>query len=475
MTGVAAKPRIHASEEPGSAMEAILTPAASGADYAIGRPSDAARITPAQIITCCVGTFVPSLLLFLWGIDRYRELIFDETWYVPAARKLLETGEMLHQEHPPLGKLLIAGGMAIFGDNPFGWRVGAAIFGSLTLVAVFLWGIALFRNVPAALWVVAITLLDQVVYVQARVAMLDIFLIAFCTLALALFTFSYSERRRAASFGYALAMGASLGLAAACKWSGFFLLFGIGSAYLLLQILRGWGATFGEPRKTDFYSANSWTRMPLRQALAALVAAPLAAYFATYVPQMVHAGSLGEFIASHQRMYEIMSGNPGTHPYSSVWWQWPLELRPVWQLFHIDGDVASWSADNPAQAIVALANPFVLAIGEIAMGIVALRWLRRRDSDAMIIAIGFFAQWLPWLVNPKGLEFFYYYFPSVVCLGPAIGAVVFRGSECRPGLAAYVILAAAGATFIFFLPVLSAQFGVSPEAYSARIWLPTWR
>jgi dolichyl-phosphate-mannose-protein mannosyltransferase len=460
-------------------MEAISTPAPADADGSSARvqPSSAddARVAALRVLLCSVGLFIASLLLFVWGIDHYRELIFDETWYVPTARKLLETGEMLHQEHPPLGKLLIAGGIAIFGDNAFGWRIASAVFGSIALVAAFFWGLALFRNLAAGLWVAAITLFDQVVYVQARIAMLDIFLIAFCTLALAFFTFSYREKRQGAAFAYALVTGVSLGLAGACKWSGFFLLFGIVAAYLLIQILRGWGVSFRDPRDSDFYGANSWTRMRAPQAFAALILAPLAVYVATYVPQMIHAGSLYEFIASHQKMHEIMSGNPGTHPYSSTWWRWPLEMRPVWQLFHIDGEAASWGPDNPAQAIVALANPFVLALGEIAVCVVLGRWLRRRDSNAMIIAVGFFAQWLPWVVNPKGLEFSFYYFPSVVCLGPAIGALVLRGPANRPGLAAYALLAVAGATFVFFLPVLSAQFGVSPQAYSARIWLDTWR
>src|SRR5450432_3657387 len=147
--------------------------------------------------------FIGSLAFFLWGNESYRGLIFDESWWVPTARKWLEAGEMTHHEHPALGKLLIAAGMAAFADNPFGWRIMAAIFGSLTLGAMFLWALALFRNLPAALWIAAITLFDQVVYIQARIAMLDIFLMAFCALALALFTFSFKEPRQSRSFVYA--------------------------------------------------------------------------------------------------------------------------------------------------------------------------------------------------------------------------------------------------------------------------------
>ena len=51
--------------------------------------------------------FFGALALFRWGLDAAREVFLDDTWYVPAARALLKTGEMTRQEHPPLGELLI--------------------------------------------------------------------------------------------------------------------------------------------------------------------------------------------------------------------------------------------------------------------------------------------------------------------------------------------------------------------------------
>ena len=44
----------------------------------------------------------------------------------------------------------------------------------------------------------------------------------------------------------------------------------------------------------------------------------------------------------------------------------------------------------------------------------------RRARAPLIVAIAFFAEWLPWALNPKGLEFYYYFYPSIVCLGPAL-------------------------------------------------------
>lgn len=153
--------------------------------------------SPRNALLWGVVVFAVSLTVFLFGISAAKDIYFDETWYVPTAREWLKSGEILHQEHPPLGKIMIATGMAMFGDNPFGWRFMSAVFGALTVVGVMLWTLALLESIPAALWVAVVTVLDGVVFVQSRIAMLDIFLLAFTSFSLAFFTFSLRSRSQA--------------------------------------------------------------------------------------------------------------------------------------------------------------------------------------------------------------------------------------------------------------------------------------
>src|SRR6185369_2505220 len=60
---------------------------------------------------------------------------FDEINYIPAARAILAHSKPLNPEHPPLGKELIAAGLAIFGDRTLGWRMPSVLFGTLALFA----------------------------------------------------------------------------------------------------------------------------------------------------------------------------------------------------------------------------------------------------------------------------------------------------------------------------------------------------
>jgi dolichyl-phosphate-mannose--protein O-mannosyl transferase len=431
----------------------------------------------AALALSCAVVLLGSLGLFVWGLGAARDVYFDETWYVPTARGLIKSGAMMHQEHPPLGKLMIASGMRVFGDNPFGWRATSALFGSLTLVGVLIWSYALLRDLGQALWASAITLFDSIVYVQARIAMLDIFLMAFCAFALAFFTLSLKERKSPAkSLVYAMLMGVCLGLASACKLSGLFLLGGILAVRLLIGLLKLWRTRFEGVEETDFFAPDAWAALTPANTFLALVAAPLLVYFAAYLPQLVHEGSILEFFAAQRRMIAIMTGSSVTHPYSSLWLQWPTMTRPVWYLFHVASPHASaWSAQAPAQAIVALVNPLVFYSGEAAILVAAWCWIVRREVDAMIVTVGFFAQYLPWAINPKGLEFFYYYFPSLLCLGPALALLFFRGGSRLGSWLALGFLALAGLTFVFYLPVLSAQFPVGPSGFSERIWFDSWR
>jgi dolichyl-phosphate-mannose-protein mannosyltransferase len=419
--------------------------------------------------------FLVSLAAFAPGITGPSHIYFDETWYVPTAREWLASGILLHPEHPPLAKMLIAAGIKLFGDNPFGWRVMPLLFGAVTVTGVWLWTLALTADVALALFASAITLIDGVIFVQSRIAMLDIFLIGFCVLALAAFTAGENARRRGDALLWHLLAGWCLGLAAACKWSGWFLAFGLIALKLVVALFRHWRVRFETPTPQDFYDPQA-PAIGALGGVAAYLLAPFIAYFLCYAPQLIRAHSLYEFIATHENMIAIMTGSSSDHPYKSLWWTWPAMWRPVWYLFDAPPkDAGGWSETGKAAAVDGFPNPFVFFWGEAAILWTLYAGIIRRARAPLIVAIAFFAEWLPWALNPKGLEFYYYFYPSIVCLGPALALVA--GALKRPWRAAFVwgTLAAGLAMFLFFLPILVAGIGVGPAAFSARIWLPSWR
>ena len=144
-----------------------------------------------------------ALFLRLWKLGTPHEFLFDETYYAKDAWSLLHLGyarEYTNGEkanaailagnpdglwkdtasmavHPDLGKWLIALGEKAFGVDPFGWRVAAAVVGSLMIVVL----VRLVRRLTGStmLGVVAGLLLcfDGMQFVLSRIALLDLSLI----------------------------------------------------------------------------------------------------------------------------------------------------------------------------------------------------------------------------------------------------------------------------------------------------------
>src|SRR6186713_1206386 len=132
-------------------------------------------------------TLAVTLGFFLLCLVRLTVLTkpyFDEIHYLPAARAVLALSQPLNPEHPPLGKEIIALGIALFGDKPFGWRFLPVVFGTLGLFAAMraMWLASLARFATIACGVLLATAFP--LFVQSRIAMLDIFMASFVLLAL---------------------------------------------------------------------------------------------------------------------------------------------------------------------------------------------------------------------------------------------------------------------------------------------------
>ena len=135
-------------------------------------------LTTKRLILICVGLFLLSQILFLVNIQFPSGHNFDEFHYVPSAKQFLEMRENQNWEHPPLGKELMAVGIAsgATSRSAGGHEHG---FGTFTLIGMFFWALLLFDDLGIALWVALLTLVNSLLYVQARIGMLDTFMFGF--------------------------------------------------------------------------------------------------------------------------------------------------------------------------------------------------------------------------------------------------------------------------------------------------------
>jgi 4-amino-4-deoxy-L-arabinose transferase-like glycosyltransferase len=143
----------------------------------------------------------------------------DEVYYVPSAQTML-SGERCapyqdncNVEHPFLNKAFIAAGIAIFGNDTFGWRIINVIIGTFSIALLF--GVCWVTTKNARLSVYAAFLLafETLFFVHSSIAVIDVGAIFFGLLG---FFFYFAKLSWWKLNSIALA-GISLGLAALCK------------------------------------------------------------------------------------------------------------------------------------------------------------------------------------------------------------------------------------------------------------------
>jgi 4-amino-4-deoxy-L-arabinose transferase-like glycosyltransferase len=347
-----------------------------------------------------------SLALFLSGIGRPSGAIFDESKYVDPAKALLAGIHDTSPDGPPLGKLVLAGSIAIIGDSPFGWRVPSAIFGAITLVGVFLLANLLFDDCALVLATVVLTLLNNFLYIFSRTAMMDIFLVAFAVWGVLAFTAALklellgAKKRR----GLLAASGLLLGLACACKWNGVDELCVVAAIGGFLYL---WSGKSKNPEIVQ-YGVN------LREAgvgwfAAAFLLLPPLAYLATYWPycRMLHLPfSTHVVIAMNIYIWRFHLAVVGNPPIIIPWYRWPVYTHPLRPLSYL---VLNW---------------YIMWVG-LAAGIFCLRRFARSLPETLIVLL-YGANLLQWAVTPQKCLYYYYYFPAAMFLGMAIPATLNR-------------------------------------------------
>ncbi len=408
--------------------------------------------------------FLAAHLALLLGVTTPDKFYFDEVHYVPAARQMLEpapSAPQLNPMHPPLAKQLIALSILGFGDTPLGWRYPGVLFGALAVVAMYLCGLALFAAQGPAVASALLAFFNQMVFVQSRIAMLDIFALAFGLFAVA--SFLHGFRKPRPQLWFALT-GMACGLAAACKWSGLFVLATCIVIVAVIRLMQGWQTQFTDGNEDDWYRPEMWPDFRTKHFIACFVLIPVVVYFAPFV--VLHGWSLADLVEAQRR---IFGDNTTTaiagHTYMSAWPSWPFLVRPVWFLFDkIDEDRIA--------AIVLLGNPLVLWPALPALAVCLRDWIVTRRGEAFLILSFYAGPYLAWALLPRTLGFLYYYLPAATFASLALVYVLRRGNSPRWLLWAFV--AVAGAGFAAMLPISAAFVGTSMATFNRLMLFQNW-
>jgi dolichyl-phosphate-mannose--protein O-mannosyl transferase len=472
---------------------------------------------------------VLAALLRLIGVGHPHELAFDETYYVKDAWSLWTLGyegtwgegandafvtlqELPLSEkgafivHPPLGKWLIALGMAIGGpDDSSGWRLATAILGTASVLLVYAIARVLTGSTVAATIAGLLLAIDGLSIVMSRVALLDGILTFFgllgllCVLLDRRRTIPLLERRdpeRPDPFWgpilwrrpWLIAAGLALGAACSVKWSGAYALAGFGLYVVVTDALARRRAG------VVLWPSDAVLRQGPVSFLLVVVPA-FAVYLASWTGWFVTAGGYDRqsdpnpLIALwnyHQSMLGFHVGLNRGHPYASAAWEWPLLLRPtaVW----VGSDPAPCGTDHCIALISAVPNPLIwyggVAASVFLLVLLVRGWVRRQPVAPAVSVplVGLAATYVPWLLFPDRTIFQFYTVVMmpflVLALVQALRAVAGRpddplhrrqaGQRTVVVFLGFVVLVSA-----FFLPVWTGM-SVPFQFWLIHNWLPGW-
>ena len=413
-----------------------------------------------------------AALLRIPNLNRPREFVFDETYYAKDAFSLLKFGyERVFMDnanallisgdtkvfdaggeyvvHPPLGKWAIALGEAVFGMNPFGWRIVMALFGVLAVVLVHRIMLRLTSNPATAALAGLFMAIDGLAIVMSRTALLDQSLMFFVLLTFWAIVHDRDYYRHSLALGeyldrvprmrslrpWRLAAIAFITAAFATKWSALWM--AIGFAFLMIW----WDAR----ARRDYGVARTPWLTDLAWLLTAGVLGTVG-YVATWIgwlrsddawgraatdgpswlPQ-----ALGALVKYHQSALNFHTHLTTDHPYKAAPYWWPLMLRPTSFSYNTyDAGKGSCVSDaNCSSEILALGNivlwwlaclvilaivvSALLRLGQVVVEIRGHRFgfaqPARIESDVVVgPLVGFAAGWLPWIYFHNRTTFTFY-------------------------------------------------------------------
>jgi len=415
------------------------------------------------------------------------ETIFDEIYFVRTAENYLKLQHPYEWTHPPLGKLIIAAGISVFGYNPFGWRIMGVIFATLMIPLIYILGKKLFGTWIGAFASAFLLTFDFMHFTMARMATVDTYVVLF-SLASQLFFLLYLKDVLKNGWNapvqplFLAILFFALGFST--KW---LVLYGFAGQLAILAVLRL--KEVAKLKKSLSDKIYAFTDHPFSVVLEFLLVAVLV-YFLIYIPDMLAGRSVVDVLGLQGGMFNYHATLTATHPYASSWWTWPLMLKPVWLY-------VSYLPLSVKSTIVLLGNPVVWWVGFASIIFVAERAIqgkelahrlwkkitkrpqtaesasRGKDLAAIFIATFFFFQWLPYVFISR-VTFIYHFYVSVPFLCLASAYFISKYWSTKWGkVAAVAYFASVVVMFGLFYSVISGTPAPTSWIDSLK-WLNGW-
>jgi len=301
-------------------------------------------------------------------------------------------------EHPPLAKLIVAGSMRLFGDNPLGYRIPSVVLGTAIIFLLYAIARLLGARPYGAVLAAGLLAFDNLVFVHSRIFTLDIFQLAFMMLGLYWYL---SGRAMLAGLGFAMA--------ALCKLGGMFGLFALVGyeALRLSRAERPWRAGWRPVAHQLAIACATFVVVFL------LLLGFMDRVWVGYSNPLEHL----RWMASYGTELRRPGGPAGFESYP---WQWlwnDVQIRYAW----VEENVTFGEEAVDTRLLVLFRgamNPFVLQLWPLGLAFMGYSWWQRRSgADMGALALAWFAfTYLPLCaasVLGQRISYLFYFLPTL--------------------------------------------------------------
>ena len=411
---------------------------------------------------------------FVSDASFYDETYFDEIYHVRNAYEIANNQKMYTAVHPLLGTEIIALGIKIFGMNPFGFRIMGVIFSSLMLPLIYLI-IKEITNNKFALYGSVLMFGEFMHYTTGRIGTLEPFSIFFI---MAMFYFmikaikiNYVTNLKK-HLTYLFLSGLFMSFAISTKWTGCYGAVGLAIIYFIFNI-KCFISEKDNPKR------NLNTIELLLFSILFFVIIPIIIYVSSFifVPMYFDCPNnfkefIDQVIEYNTYMATYHFGLDSTHPYSSKWYMWLFNIRPIW--YYVK------RMTNSIMTITCMNNPLINLSGILAIIYGFYQIFKNKSKPFMVMIIMYLSLLLPWIFVER-TTFAYHYYPCIPFLIMIITYAlydIYHKLEYRDQRifkkAIKIYLIAVIILFIMFLPVIGGFETSYFYVQKFLRWLPSW-
>ena len=356
---------------------------------------------------------VSSALRILW-LNNPPDPIFDGKFYVNAARIILglasdprfhvgATPGIDPSGHAPLATGIITFFIMIFGDNAYSFRAPSVIFGIFSILIFYILAKKLSANPKLALIASFLYSFDNLVFITSRIAMLDIFMLAFMILG---FYFCINNKMVLSAITIALSV--------LSKYTGA-LAIGVIIAYYLLK-------------KSD--QSKNYNFMNRLKGIERFIIV----FFVTFLSLHAFLGWLyGGYINPFNHMFGFISyaaklARPQLEGIASYPWQWLMNEAQI-PYYVVTGRVThggEYIMTVTLKAFIGAMTPAIIYLTIPSIAYTTYRYVRIRDNASLFILLWFIFTYLPYypmsLIMHRIMYIFYFLSAiPAVCLAISYG------------------------------------------------------